>query len=101
MAMSSARASRRATLFVAIVFLVVAVGLIHMRADSSQYMVTDIGVLPGGDYSQAWGFNNQGTVVGTSKVGSGSEAPPQHVFFWDDGRIFAHGWFGGDTPTAY
>ena len=41
----------------------------------------DLGTLPGGDYSAAFGINDSGTVVGTSNTATG-----MHAFTWTSGQ---------------
>jgi probable HAF family extracellular repeat protein len=47
------------------------------RPNASTGSMIDLGTLPGGDYSQAYGINDQGQVTGWSVVGSES-----HAFLW-------------------
>jgi probable HAF family extracellular repeat protein len=41
----------------------------------------DLGILPGGDYSAAFGINDSGVVVGTSNTATG-----MHAFSWTNGQ---------------
>ena len=48
-----------------------------------QLSITDLGTLPGGDFSVAEGINARGQVVGESNTASGAT----HAFLWEDGRM--------------
>jgi probable HAF family extracellular repeat protein len=45
--------------------------------------ITDLGTLPGGDFSVAHDINSRGQVVGFSETASGGF----HAFLWEDGRM--------------
>lgn len=47
----------------------------------------ELGVLPGGVFSAAYGLNDVGQVVGWSESWDGD-----HAFLWDDGRMIDLGW---------
>jgi len=54
-------------------------------AQAPRYVATDLGDLPGGsDYSQAYGLNNAGQVVGGSRTTSpyGFSSGIEHPFLW-------------------
>ena len=48
-----------------------------------QYTVTDLGTLPGGSGSEAWGINASGEVVGYASNSSGY----QHAFLYSNGTM--------------
>ena len=50
--------------------------------DSINYTITNLGTLPGGDYSAAYAINNQGQIVGVSNSSSGSRA-----FIYENGTM--------------
>jgi probable HAF family extracellular repeat protein len=54
---------------------------------------TDVGTL-GGNYTAAYGINDNGQVVGRSHTGRSEERP----FLWRNGKIENLGTFGGDEP---
>lgn len=57
----------------------------------------DLGVLPGGDWSAAYGINNAGTVAGTGAIDSGIF----RGFVWTpSGGMLELGTFGGDNSYA-
>jgi probable HAF family extracellular repeat protein len=54
------------------------------QAAAGQYSMTDLGTLPGADYTVALGINDRGQVVGTSfNTASGGA----HAVLWEDGEI--------------
>jgi probable HAF family extracellular repeat protein len=61
------------------------------------YALIDIGALPGGNYSEAYGINNKGQVVGSSGWGGSYEAG----FLYSNGIIrdigTASGWYTSDA----
>jgi probable HAF family extracellular repeat protein len=61
------------------------------------YMVTDLGTLGGMD-SYAYGINNQGQVVGESRVAGDVRV---HAFLWQGGVMTDLGTFGGPDSSAY
>ncbi|HOD83686.1 MAG TPA: Ig-like domain-containing protein, partial [Phycisphaerae bacterium] len=63
---------------------------------SLDYTMVDVGVLPGGTWSYAYGLNNQGQVVGVSGTASGA-----HAFLWQDDQLIDLGTAGGDYSAAY
>ena len=61
--------------------------------------ITDLGTLPGGDFSVAWGINSRGQVVGYSQTASGATI---HAFLWEDGRMTDLGTLpGGEFSVAH
>jgi probable HAF family extracellular repeat protein len=60
-------------------------------------VATDLGILPGGSWSAAYGINNSGDVAGTSDVGSGAF----RGFIWTpDSGMTAIGTFGGTSSYS-
>jgi probable HAF family extracellular repeat protein len=59
--------------------------LIGAQPASAQLSITDLGTLPGGDSSVAFGINNRGQVVGSSTAASGEFR--DHAFVWENGKM--------------
>jgi hypothetical protein len=61
-------------------------------ATAQTYTVTDLGVLPGQDFSEALGINNSGDVIGfTSVMPDGVPLGyPVYSFLYRDGKPLAH-----------
>ncbi len=53
----------------------------------------------GGDFGYAYGINESGQIVGTSRLVDGQ--PQQHAALWTDGQVFDLGTLGGDNSIAY
>ena len=69
-----------------VVVVVAAVWLWLLGAGAwGQYVVTDLGTLPGGSQSGAYGLNNKGQVVGGATASAGYEARV-YLHQWDDDR---------------
>ena len=51
------------------------------NAYAASYTALDLGTLPGGSYSYAYGINGSGQVVGDADTASGQ----QHAFLWSSG----------------
>jgi probable HAF family extracellular repeat protein len=63
--------------------------------------VTDVGTLPGRQYSYALALNDRGAVVGHSyDVDDEGAIVRTHAFLWQDGAITDLGTLGGRTATA-
>jgi probable HAF family extracellular repeat protein len=64
------------------------------------YTITDLGTLPGDDYSEAKGINSTGQVVGVAGTNFGSAN--LRAFSWKQGQMTNLGVFSGDSfSTAY
>ena len=71
---------------VATMVAVVVVGLSGVNKNAwgaVEYTVTDLGTLPGGSESYAFGINNNGQVVGEAETASGV----QHAFLYSNGTM--------------
>ena len=67
-----------------VVALLVGTPLVSGRpVDAREYSIKDLGTLPGGDFSAAYGINDRGQVV--SRSNTGSSGP--HAFLWEDGEM--------------
>ncbi len=63
-------------------------------AQAVQYTAVDLGTLPGDSYSQAYGINSSGQVVGYSSDSTGH----QHAFLWSiSGGMVDLGTLPGDS----
>jgi len=71
-------------------------GLFFIADQSVDYVMVDVGTLPGGSYSSAEDVNDFGQVVGVSSSTNGS-----HAFVWDNGVMTDLGTLGGDYSSAY
>ena len=58
----------------------------------TRYTITDLGVLPAGNYSEAFGINNRGQVTGSSDLAPGQN----RAFLYWHGRLQSIGTLGGD-----
>ena len=68
------------------------------RANRAQYRITDLGTLPGGNFSQATFISNSGLLTGISTVADGT----QHAVAWSRGSIFDFGSpLGGPNSGAF
>jgi probable HAF family extracellular repeat protein len=66
-------------------------------------VLTDLGVLPGGDSSNAEGLNEQGWIVGISQTGEIDpllNIPASNAVLWKDGQIINLGTLGGYESFA-
>lgn len=52
-------------------------------AQPPRYTLTDLGTLPGGNFSQAYFVNNSGLITGLSNAADGN----QHAVIWQGGKI--------------
>jgi len=64
-------------------------------------IMIDLGALPGHEYSMAFGINELGQIVGTSRDTDGSNGNEQHPFLWDNGVISDLGTLSGNWGIAY
>src|SRR2546422_4580137 len=90
---------RRPELAIVIMLLVAgATSVAAPRASAAvDYSITDLGTLPGGSFSAAYGINDAGLIVGASEFGGGW--PVLHAVAWRDGEIHELGYRGG--PSNY
>lgn len=63
-------------------------------AAAQEYVVTDLGLLPGSFATEAYSINARGQVVGTADA-------PMRAFFWEDGRMYDMGTLGGSKVLTY
>src|SRR2546422_554473 len=68
-------------------------GLATAANSSAAYPIIDLGTLPGGPYSVAFGINKTGQVVGYSSNASGAN----HAFLWQNGVMTDLGTLPRDT----
>jgi probable HAF family extracellular repeat protein len=80
---------------------------VHLAAQGQnqqqpRYTVLDLGTLGGTFYSQAFGLNNKGSVVGAAELAGDTDFPtgaaPVHPFLWRKGLMIDLGSFGGRLP---
>jgi len=64
-------------------------------------VMIDLGTLPGHEYSSAYGINELGQIVGTSRDTDGSHGNEQHPFLWDNGVMTDLGTLSGTWGIAY
>jgi probable HAF family extracellular repeat protein len=62
----------------------------------ARWVITDLGTLPGGGFSEAVAINDRGQIVGESMVKGGI----QHAFLWQNGKMRDLGTFGGKGSSA-
>jgi len=62
-----------------------------------QYAIVDLGVLPGGGFSQALNVNDRGQIVGLGGTASGEV----HAILWDNGEPIDLGTLGGAMSAAW
>ena len=65
------------------------------RLGPVQYTVTDLGTLPGGTQSCAYGINNSGQVVGSAETSGGAD----HAFLYSGGSMQDLGTLGGTNSA--
>jgi probable HAF family extracellular repeat protein len=100
MSKQTPRSRRRFTQFVSVVAFVVACGLVALADSSRLLMINDIGQLPNGDVSVAYGINAQGTVVGYARPCPSSECSVFHAALYGSGRLVDLGTLGGTWAQA-
>jgi probable HAF family extracellular repeat protein len=82
---------------VVVALLMGAQPLLGQPGGARELSITDLGTLPGGDFSVAHGINSRGQVVGWSNTASGGS----HAFLWEDGRMTDLGTLpGGEFSQA-
>jgi uncharacterized repeat protein (TIGR01451 family) len=64
-------------------------------------VMLNLGALPGHEYSMAYGINELGQIVGTSRDTDGSNGNEQHPFLWDNGVMTDLGTLSGTWGIAY
>src|SRR5437879_2144961 len=57
----------------------------------------DLGTLPGGNFSYAYGINSSGHVVGYSNYGNSNST---HAFIWENNSMTDLGTLGGSSSQA-
>lgn len=63
-------------------------------------VLTDLGVLPGSDYSRATALNEHGDIVGYSGMFAADTETPVHAVLWHQGTMTDLGTLGGDSSFA-
>ena len=64
---------------------------------SVHYYVTDLGALSGGNFSQPFGVNIHGTIIGSSNLANND----QHATLWSKGQITDLGTLGGSNSIGF
>ena len=64
---------------------------------SVRYYVTDLGTLSGGNFSQPFGVNIHGTIIGSSNLANND----QHATLWSKGEITDLGTLGGSNSIGF
>src|SRR5215213_8221903 len=80
---------------VVVALLVGAQPVLGQPVADQQLSVTDLGTLPGGNYSDADGINSRGQVVGFSTT-----AELQRAFLWDHGQMIDLGTLPGGYSSV-
>lgn len=70
-------------------------GIQGAYSEARSYRIVDLGTLPGGAYSAAWGINERGWVVGESATSQN-----EHAFLWRDGAMTDLGALSGGSSSA-
>ncbi len=94
---------RAASVVVFVSGVAVALGLSGPEAAASGgWVIRDLGVLGGGNFSQAWALNDRGQVVGRSKLALKDDDGDQveHAFLWENGRIRDLGSLAGEDGSS-
>jgi probable HAF family extracellular repeat protein len=96
--MNAARLMTISPLKVVLLVVVVALSIgaqpvVGQPVEARQFSMTDLGTLPGGTESFAYGINDRGQVVGSSQTASGEN----HAFLWDKGVMRDLGTLGGTS----
>ncbi len=79
-------------------WIVLALGGVANAWGQVQYAVTDLGTLPGGSSSFAYGINNSGQIVGDAYANG---TALQHAFLYSGGSMQDLGTLGGQESYAY
>jgi probable HAF family extracellular repeat protein len=74
--------------------------LVCSVSQATTYNVTDLGTLPGGTYSDAYGINASGQVVGFSDTTILTDYSPQHAFLYSGSTMTDLGTLGGTYSEA-
>jgi probable HAF family extracellular repeat protein len=85
---------RKSASLLSVAFLLAAYG---NACGQAQYTVTDLGTLPGGSSSEAYGINNSAQVAGDSYASSGFS----HAFLYSGGSMTDIGALGVNNTFAY
>lgn len=77
--------ARLPMLLLIVMSLILTSSLVRLNAqEQTRYTVIDLGTLPGGTFSQAFGINNNGDVVGLSSLNGDTAF---HAFLWRKGAM--------------
>ena len=80
-------------LTLALVFSIVVAG----RQREPQYSIVDLGVLPGGGFSEALNVNDRGQILGWGSTSTGE----MHAILWQNGQPIDLGTLGGTMSRAW
>jgi len=67
------------------------------RPTTIQYSIVDLGLLPGGGFSEALNVNDRGQIVGWGSTSTGES----HAVLWQDGKAIDLGTLGGTSSRAW
>jgi probable HAF family extracellular repeat protein len=91
-------------------FWLIPIIIVAEKSSAAMYSVTDLGSLPGDNYSYAEGINDSGQIVGYSYVNGGPSAPNgrpvpsegvYHAFLYTNDQMTDLGTLGGTQSIAY
>ena len=67
------------------------------RTSTAAVLIVDLGVLPGGGFSEALNVNDRGQIVGWGGTATGE----MHAILWENGQPIDLGTLGGATSRAW